>query len=166
MKAVARRRQGYAHDLEIDSGHRMVIDERRDSGGNDEGPSPIRTVAAALAACTAITVEMYAERKGWELGEVEVAAEAESDGRGGARSFGVTLRIPEPLDDEQRRRLLVIAGKCPVHRALAGETPVEITDRIESPRRPADGPRARGKGLRGYRRQSRDRARDGTHARR
>ena len=43
----------------------------------------------------------------------------------------MTLCVPEPLDDEQQRRLLVIAGKCPVHRALAGETPIEITDRIE-----------------------------------
>jgi putative redox protein len=75
---------------------------------------------------------MYAERKGWELGALEVEVEREEDGKGGARSFTVTLRIPEPLDDEQQRRLLVIAGKCPVHRALAAETPVEIADRIES----------------------------------
>jgi putative redox protein len=133
MRAVARRREGLTHEVEIDGGHRMLIDEPRETGGNDAGPSPVRTVAAALAACTAITVEMYADRKGWELGAVEVEADAESDGKGGARSFGVTLRIPEPLDDEQQRRLLVIAGKCPVHRALAGETPVEITDRIECP---------------------------------
>ena len=131
--AIARRREGFTHDVEIDGGHSMVIDEPPDRGGADAGPSPMRALSAALAACTAITVEMYAERKGWELGAVEVEVEREDDGREGARSFTVTLRVPEPLDEEQREKLLVIAGKCPVHRALAGETHVAISDRIESP---------------------------------
>ena len=130
--AIARRREGFTHDVEIEGGHSLVIDEPEDRGGADAGPSPMRAVSAALAACTAITVEMYAERKGWELGAVEVEVEREDDGRGGARSFTVTLRVPEPLTDDQRDRILVIAGKCPVHRALAGETQVAISDRIES----------------------------------
>jgi putative redox protein len=128
---VARRREGYTHDVEIEGGHSLVLDEPTDRGGNDRGPTPIRTLAAALAACTGITVEMYAANKGWELGQLEVEVEYESDGKGGASSFDVTLRIPERLDEEQQRRVLVIAGKCPVHRALAGATPVEISDRIE-----------------------------------
>jgi putative redox protein len=131
--AIARRREGFTHDVEIDGGHSIVIDEPAARGGADAGPSPMRALSAALAACTAITVEMYADRKGWELGAVEVEVEREDDGREGARSFTVTLRIPEPLNDEQREKLLVIAGKCPVHRALAGETHVAISDRIESP---------------------------------
>jgi putative redox protein len=130
--AIARRREGFTHDIEIEGGHAMVIDEPPQRGGADAGPSPMRTLSAALAACTAITVEMYADRKGWELGAVEVEVEREDDDRGGARSFTVTLRVPEPLDEEQREKLLVIAGKCPVHRALAGETQVTIADRIES----------------------------------
>lgn len=130
--AIARRREGFTHDIEIEGGHALVVDEPRDRGGADAGPSPMRVVSGALAACTAITVEMYAERKGWDLGAVEVEVEREDDGREGARSFTVTLRIPAPLTDEQRERLLVIAGKCPVHRALAGETHVAISDRIES----------------------------------
>ena len=130
--AVARRRGGFTHDVEIEGGHSLVLDEPTDRGGGDAGPSPMRAVSGALAACTAITVEMYAERKGWELGAVEVEVEREDDGRGGARSFTVTLRVAEPLTDEQREKLLVIAGKCPVHRALAGETHVAIADRIES----------------------------------
>ena len=73
---------------------------------------------------------MYAARKGWELGAVEVEVEIEQ-GRGSAfEEITVSLRIPAPLSDEQRDRLLVIAGKCPVHRALTGE--VVIHDRIES----------------------------------
>ena len=132
MKVVARRRRGFTHDIEIEGGHRMVIDEPEDAGGANEGPSPTRTLGAALASCTAITCEMYAERKGWELGDVEVDVEIEYDpGRGTAKSFEVTLRVAAPLDDDQRRRLLVIAAKCPVHRVIAGETPVEITDRVE-----------------------------------
>jgi putative redox protein len=130
--ATARRREGFTHDVETEGGHELVIDEPRDRGGADEGPSPMRALSAALAACTAITVEMYAERKDWDLGAVEVEVEREDDGRGGARSFTVTLRVPAALDEEQREKLLVIAGKCPVHRALAGETTVTIADRIES----------------------------------
>ena len=77
VRATARRRQGYTHDVEIQGGHRLVIDEPEEAGGANQGPSPTRTLAAALAACTAITMEMYAERKGWELGEVEVEVEME-----------------------------------------------------------------------------------------
>lgn len=133
MKAVARRRDGYTHAVEIDGGHTIVIDEPVAAGGNDEGPSPTRTVAAALAACTAITCEMYAARKGWELGAVQVEVEATYGENGAMVDATVTLCVPEPLDDEQQRRLLVIAGKCPVHKALAGTTPIEIRDRIECP---------------------------------
>lgn len=133
MKTTARRRSGYTHDVEIEGGHSLVFDEAREAGGADEGPSPVRTVAAALAACTAITVEMYAERKGWELGQVEVEVDLTYGDRSTIESLDVAVRIPEPLDDEQQRRLLVIAGKCPVHRALAGATPVQIRDRIECP---------------------------------
>jgi putative redox protein len=130
VRVVARRRAGYTHDVEIDSGHTLVIDEPVDHGGADQGPSPTRAAAAGLAACTAITCEMYADRKGWELGAVECEVEVEQ-GRGSAfEEITVTLKIPAPLDDEQRERLLVIAGKCPVHRALSGE--VVIHDRIEA----------------------------------
>ena len=132
MKAIARRRQGYTHDVELE-GHRLVFDEPVAAGGGDQGPSPTRTLAASLAACTAITCEMYASRKGWELGEVEVEVDMQIGKNSSAEGFEVTLRVSAELDDEQRERLLVIAGKCPVHRALAGETPVSIVDRIESP---------------------------------
>jgi putative redox protein len=130
VRAVARRRGGYTHDVEIDGGHRLVIDEPRGAAGEDAGPSPTRTVAAALAACTAITCEMYADRKGWELGDVEVEVDATQGHGSRFEEITVPLRVPEPLNEEQRERLLVIAGKCPVHRAIAGE--VEVSDRIES----------------------------------
>lgn len=132
VRVTARRRQGFTHDVEIQGGHRLVIDEPEEAGGGDEGPSPIRTVAAALAACTAITTEMYADRKGWDLGDVEVEVQMEVGEASRPRSFEVTLRVPAELEDDQIERLRIIAGKCPVHRLIAHEDEVSITDRVES----------------------------------
>jgi putative redox protein len=130
VRVVARRREGFIHDVEIEGGHRLVIDEPVANGGSDAGPSPTRTLGAALAACTAITMEMYAERKGWDLGDVEVEVEIEYEGAA-PREFTLTIRLPRDLGPEQLERLRVIAGKCPVHRALSRETEVTIVDRIE-----------------------------------
>jgi putative redox protein len=127
MKATARRTEGYAHELSI-RGHELTVDEPESAGGTDTGPNPQELLAASLASCTAITIEMYAARKGWELGAVEVEVDYSSDAPGHAR-FDVLIKIPESLPDEQRERLREIAGKCPVHRTLTGE--VEISDRIE-----------------------------------
>jgi putative redox protein len=131
VSVTARRREGFTHEVEIEGGHRLVLDEPREAGGADQGPSPTRTLAAALAACTAITTEMYAKRKGWELGDVEVAVEMEYGPSAVPQSFVVTLRLPPGLSDEQVERLGVIATKCPVHRALSHEREVTITDRVE-----------------------------------
>jgi len=130
VKVVARRREGFAHDVEIEGGHSIRIDEPVAAGGTDTGPSPTRLVAAGLAGCTAVTIEMYAERKGWDVGQVEVDVDVAYEDLA-PRSFAVTLRLPAGLSDEQRARLLVVAGKCPVHRLLAGETPVVVSDRVE-----------------------------------
>ncbi len=128
MNAIARRVQGYTHEVEVD-GHHVVSDEPPEKGGNDEGPSPTRLLIASLAACTAETVEMYADRKGWELGSVEVEATRESAEREEPVRYSVEVRIPAPLTGEQAERIKVIAGKCPVHRTLTGA--VEIEDRVE-----------------------------------
>lgn len=131
VKATARRRQGFTHDVEIQGGHRLVIDEPEVAGGANEGPSPTRTVAAALAACTAITIEMYAARKGWDVGELEVEVDMEYGQASVPRSFDVVIHVPAALSEEQVERLRVIAGKCPVHRLLAHDRDVSITDRVE-----------------------------------
>jgi putative redox protein len=130
QRAVARRVDGYTHELRIRD-HTLTADEPADAGGNDRGPTPQELLSAALASCTAVTIEMYADRKGWDLGEVEVTAEFTPGPHGNADSFEVTMRIPGPLTEEQTQRIMVIAGKCPVHRALARESPIEIVDRIE-----------------------------------
>jgi putative redox protein len=131
MKVVARRREGYTHEVEIEGGQTIVVDEPPDAGGNDAGPSPTRLVAAGLAGCIAVTIEMYAERKGWDVGKVETEVDVEYAGFAPI-SFVVTLRLPAELSEEQRARLLVVARKCPVHKLIAGETSVVVSDRIET----------------------------------
>jgi putative redox protein len=130
MKAIANRtgHSGYTHSLAIRH-HRLTADEPPDLGGADEGPSPQELLAASLAACTAITLEMYAERKGWELSGIEVECEYAPAERGAPTNFDVTVRLPSGLSPEQIERLRVIAAKCPVHRTLEGE--VVFHERIE-----------------------------------
>jgi putative redox protein len=129
LRIVARRREGYAHDVELE-GHNVRVDEPPEQGGTDTGPRPTQLLGASLAGCIAITVEMYAERKGWDVGAVEVDVEMSYEGPV-PTSFEVGLKLPEHLDDEQRRRLLVIATKCPVHKVLAGEANVNVVERLE-----------------------------------
>ncbi|HWM63941.1 MAG TPA: OsmC family protein [Solirubrobacterales bacterium] len=131
MRVVARRREGYIHDVEIEGGtHALVVDEPTVAGGEDAGPSPTRLVAAGLASCIAITMEMYAERNGWDVGAVEVGVDVEYEGFV-PTSFSSSIRLPEGLSEEQRERLLAVARKCPVHKLLAHETSVVVADRIE-----------------------------------
>ncbi len=127
--AVVRRRTGYEHEIEIRE-HRLIADEPQDRGGTDQGPKPTELLAASLAACTAITIEMYADRKKWDLGQVEVATDFTEAGTDSPAHFDVRIKLPAELDDEQRERILVIAGKCPVHKALAAQD-VEIDDSLE-----------------------------------
>jgi putative redox protein len=130
VKVVARRRRDFTHEVEIEGGHTIVVDEPAEAGGADTGPRPTLLLTASLAACTAITMEMYAKRKGWEIGNLEVETNVEYEGAGPS-SFTVSLRLPGDLSDEQRERLVAIARKCPVHKVIAGETPVAVSDRVE-----------------------------------
>jgi putative redox protein len=128
VKVSARRRKGYAHSLTVRH-HTLVADEPEDKGGADTGPAPQELLALSLASCTAITVEMYADRKGWEVGALAVEVDYEPDPKGQCSRFDVVLKLPAGLSDEQGDRLQVIAAKCPVHRTLVGE--VAINDRVE-----------------------------------
>jgi putative redox protein len=114
--------------------HHLLADEPADLGGSDRGPTPYGLLAAALGACTSMTLRLYARRKGWPLAEVGVdvehdrihAADAGDDGKGrGIDLFRRTIRLDGPLDADQRARLLEIAGKCPVHRTLVAGAKVE-----------------------------------------
>jgi putative redox protein len=133
VKVVARRREGLTHEVEIEGGQTVVVDEPPEVGGGGLGPRPTQLLAASLAGCTAITMELYAARKGWDLEGLEVEVRFEYD-RATPTSFEVLPRLPEELSEEQRERLLAIAGKCPVHKVLAGESPVTVSDRGEPAR--------------------------------
>jgi putative redox protein len=129
MKAAARRSAPtrFAHTVEIRN-HQLVVDEPKEFGGDDQGPSPQELLAASLASCTAITIEMYAQRKGWDIGTVEVAVEYTPAERGAPTRFSLDLRLPAACTEEQRECLQVVAAKCPVHRTLEGE--VIFEDRV------------------------------------
>jgi putative redox protein len=128
--AVARRREGLEHEVELRQ-HRLIVDEPQHRGGGDAGPTPTELIAAALASCTAITIEMYADRKEWELGRVECSADYGEPSKDGSPSFTVSITVPAALSEEQLERLKAIAGKCPVHRTLTAKD-VGITDTIET----------------------------------
>jgi len=104
--------------LSID-GHPMVIDAGAEEGGRDLGPNPTRTLEGALAACGAMTAKMYARRKGWDLGSVEIRVRrGKSEDDHAPHVLEKELRVTGALDEAQRARLLEIADKCPVQRVL------------------------------------------------
>jgi uncharacterized OsmC-like protein len=125
--------------LDLSAGpHRLLADEPKAVGGDDTGPTPYELLGAALAACTAMTLRLYAERKGWALGRITVAvrhakvhaqdcADCETtDAR--LNRFERVVEVVGEIPEEQRTKLLEIADKCPVHRTLEG--PVEVVTRL------------------------------------
>ena len=124
MKKSARaiRKNGFTHTGEIRGGdHVFTSDEPRKEGGNDEGPSPQELLAASLASCSAVTLEMYADRKGWNIGDVTVEVNYEPAQRGSPTRFDIVVKLPKELPEDQRERLMQIVARCPVHRTLEGE---------------------------------------------
>jgi putative redox protein len=122
MKAIARRvgSGGLKHHVEVGA-HKLTSDEPASLGGTDAGPSPQDLLAASLASCSAITMEMYAKRKGWDVGDVIVEVDYEPAQRGSPTKFQMSVRLPKELPEEQRDKLMQIVAKCPVHRTLEGE---------------------------------------------
>jgi putative redox protein len=116
LTASARRIDGLRHEVLIDGRHLLVTDEPCHLGGTDTGPAPHELLPASLAACIATTVELYAARKGWDVGDVvvDVVYEHQAD----PRHFDVTVRLPDDLEPDQLERLERVAASCPVHRSL------------------------------------------------
>ncbi|HXG30132.1 MAG TPA: OsmC family protein [Thermodesulfobacteriota bacterium] len=121
---------GYRTDI-LARGHRLIADEPVSSGGTGMGPDPYDYLVAALGSCTSMTIRMYADRKGWPLESVVVRLRhrkihAEDCEECETKTGKIDLIEREidligPLDSEQRRRLLEIADRCPVHRTLRSE---------------------------------------------
>jgi putative redox protein len=128
MRATATQRSKFQHDVKVRK-HQMTADEPEDEGGDDMGPSPQELLAASLASCTAITMEMYAKRKGWDVDGMAVSCDYTPAERGAVTRFELVMKMPAHLSDEQVRKLQVIAAKCPVHRTLEGE--VAFDERVE-----------------------------------
>ncbi|HJW06857.1 MAG TPA: OsmC family protein [Rhodanobacter sp.] len=119
----------YAVDFTDDQGNTWRADEPVDEGGANTGPAPHRLLLSALGACTAITLQMYAARKGWPLRHVDVELKFNPDGTPeSGNDITRLITLEGELDDEQRERLLQIANKCPIHKVLTGE--VRIASRL------------------------------------
>lgn len=125
--------KGYTTEIMVRH-HGLIADEPEEVGGNDFGPSPYELVASALGACTAMTLQMYARRKNWNLKEVRVHLEHYKDyaedmmsgeePQGKMDHFERIIELKGELDEAQRERLLEIANRCPVHRTLNEEVKI------------------------------------------
>lgn len=114
----------FAQDIQVGD-LRLRADEETDKGGEGSGPGPHELLLAALASCTAMTLKVYAARKGWPLTDARVSVNGASTPAG----FVITrqLTLQGELDAEQRQRLLEIADKCPVHKTLSGTITIQTT---------------------------------------
>jgi putative redox protein len=103
--------------------HRFPVDELAAVGGDDSGPTPHDLYDASLAACKALTVLWYANRKQIPVEDIEVTVDRDdADERKGTYRLRATLALSGPLTDAQRDELLNVAGKCPVHRLMTQVT--------------------------------------------
>lgn len=107
--------------------HQLIADEPASMGGGDAGPDPFALVMAGLGACTSITLRMYAERKGLALTNISVSISHDKIEVDGVRrdGFNRLITLEGELSDEQRKRMLEIANKCPVHRLLSQSALIE-----------------------------------------
>lgn len=111
-----------AQTLEIDP-HTLLSDANEEEGGDDLAPNPHALLDAALGACTALTLKLYAERKQWPLVNADVVITHEETP--GHYRLQRVITLQGALSEEQRSRLLEIANKCPIHRVLTGEIAID-----------------------------------------
>jgi putative redox protein len=109
--------------------HRLVVDEGRNVGGNDQGFNPFQLVLLGLAQCTAATLRLYADRKGWDLGQIRVRARLlqNGDGRSAQQRIERQVRVAAELGPEQTARLAEIADRTPVTLMLRSGVAIETT---------------------------------------
>ena len=110
--------------------HEFLVDEPLEKGGEDMAPAPGDYLCAALASCTAITLRMYVQRKKWNVEQIKVTVNLAlvKETSSGNNTFFCELNFKGDLDDEQQKRLLIIANSCPLHKLLS--KPSEIVTAI------------------------------------
>ncbi|WP_299017723.1 OsmC family protein [uncultured Polaribacter sp.] len=106
--------------------HFAVIDEPGFYGGGDTGPSPVEYLLTAIGGCVSMTLRMYAERKGWDVGEITVNV-TQTKKEDGTFLLAEEISFEKEVSDYQKKRLLIFAGKCPVAKMVKGETPIITT---------------------------------------
>ncbi|MFG0259512.1 MAG: OsmC family protein [Phycisphaerales bacterium JB041] len=99
--------------------HQITADEPGELGGNDQGPAPTSLLLASIASCKVITAKMYADRKGWPVERIDATARASAVAGHVISRVEVELTVAGDLTDEQRQRVLEIAEKCPVQKAVS-----------------------------------------------
>lgn len=121
-------KEHYLTQLTNARGHQLTADEPPDVGGTDKGPRPGDFIRMGLAACTAITLRMYADRKNWPVDKIKVTvSNAPFDGQ--KTVFRTKVEVSGAITGEQKERLLQIAGLCPVHKMLTN--PIETETVLE-----------------------------------
>ncbi|WP_338648364.1 OsmC family protein [Flavobacterium sp. KS-LB2] len=117
------------YKTEIQSETNFIIsDEPESNGGKDLGFAPKELLASSLAACTCITLRMYANRKGWDLTDVKVEVIFETDSVENKFKIMRNIQLFGNLENDQKKRLINIADKCPIHKILTN--PIEITTEL------------------------------------
>jgi putative redox protein len=126
-----------------DLGHQWLADEPASLGGANRGPTPHHLLLSSLGACTAITLSMYAGRKGWALHGVDIELQFNPDGTPAKGGNDIRRRVAlrGALSAAQRERLLEIANACPIHRVLSGE--IRIATSLAQDLTPAAGAESR-----------------------
>ena len=116
------------HEVDVNGRHTIITDEPESLGGADTGPAPHELLPATLASCISTMIVLYAQRKGWEIGDVRV--DVDYDHESEPRRFAVEVHLPGGLTDDQLARLRRVADTCPVRRALEGT--FEFDERVLS----------------------------------
>ena len=120
-------KQHYRTEI-ISDRNNLIADEPINSGGQGEGFSPFQLLSASLAACTSVTLRMYADHKGWPLEKIDVEVIYENDEGSSSPHITTKIRFTGDLSLEQRDKLLEIADKCPVHKALTNPITIKTTE--------------------------------------
>jgi putative redox protein len=115
----------YKTNILLDT-HSLIADEPIDAGGKDQGPTPGDFLRISLASCTAITLRMYADRKGFDVTQIEVKVHSEKSED--KTTFHRQVLLTGNLNETQRARMLQIANACPVHKVLTH--PIEVITQL------------------------------------